>query len=315
MSQARRAVYPVQMSSRRDVSFPSGGERCAAYLYSPEGGLDAASPVPCVVMAHGFSATRDDALPAYAEAFARAGYAALVFDYRHFGSSSGEPRQVLDVKRQQDDYRSAVAFARQTPGIDADQIALWGSSFSGGHVVVVAAGDARIAAVVAQAPYADSIPTLALVPPINVLRGAAAGLLDVVRLLLGRGPHYMPAVAPPGDFGVMTAPEAVPGFAAIAPHGSRWENRVAARIMLTLPLYRPIRHARKLQMPLLVGACDRDETTPPAPAIALAERAPRGEVVRYPYGHFDIYADPQAKTDQVAFLSRTLRSARAPAAT
>jgi pimeloyl-ACP methyl ester carboxylesterase len=111
----------------------------------------------------------------------------------------------------------------------------------------------------------------------------------------------------------MTAPEALPGFEAITPHGSRWENRVAARIMLALTFYRPIRHAAALGMPLLISACDQDETTPPGPAVRVAELAPRGELLRYPYGHFDIYADPQARADQVAFLSRHLLAARTQA--
>lgn len=302
------------MPTRSDVTFPSGGERCAAYLYPPDGGLDAGAPVGCVVMAHGFSATRDDGLPAYASAFAAAGFAALVFDYRHFGSSSGEPRQLLDIGRQLNDYRAAVAFARSTSGVDPDRIALWGSSFSGGHVLAVAARDPRIAAVVSQAPYVDSIPTLRLVPPRNILRGTAEGIYDAVGSLLGRPAHYLPAVAPPGGFAMMTAPQAVPGFAAIAPHGSRWENRVAARIMLSIGLYRPIRHAAKLAVPLLVSACDADQITPPGPAIAAAERAPRGELKRYPYGHFDIYSDPQARTDQVEFLTRHLSPTRASVA-
>ncbi|MCW3012297.1 MAG: alpha/beta hydrolase fold protein [Solirubrobacterales bacterium] len=302
------------MPTRNDVTFPSGGERCAAYLYQPAGGLDPADPVPCVVMAHGFSATRDDGLPAYATAFAEAGFAVLVFDYRHFGSSSGEPRQLLDIGRQQDDYRAAIAHVRTLPGVDPDQVALWGSSFSGGHVLTVAASDPRIAAVLAQAPYVDSIPVLAGTPPRNILRGTAEGLFDLVGSLLGRPPHCIPAVAEPGGFAVMTQPQAVPGFAAIAPHGSRWENRVAARIMLGLAPYRPCRHAAGLRMPLLVSVCDQDQVTPPEPAARVAERAPRGELLRYPYGHFDIYSDPQPRADQVAFLVRHLRTARTRAA-
>ncbi len=296
------------------MSFPSGGERCAAYLYTPEGGLSPESPVPCVVMAHGFSATRDDGLPAYATAFAEAGFAALVFDYRHFGSSSGEPRQLLDIRRQQDDYRAAITHARGTPGIDPNRIALWGTSFSGGHVLAVAAGDPRVAAVVSQAPFTDSIPTLALVPPKNALRCAVEGLYDLIGARLGRPARYLPAVAAPGGFAAMTQPDAVAGFEAIVPYGSRWENRVAARIMVALAFYRPIRRAASLGMPLLVGVCDADEVTPPAPAVAVAERAPRGELIRYPYGHFDIYADPKPKADQVAFLSRHLCTGRAGAA-
>ena len=142
------------MSEREDLSFASGGETCAAWLYRPDG---APGPAPCVVMAHGFSGTRGDRLPAYAERFAAAGMAVLLFDYRHFGDSTGEPRQLLDIGRQQADYRAAVAFARTLGGIDATRIALFGTSFSGGHVVAVAAQDPSIAASSPQCPFADGL--------------------------------------------------------------------------------------------------------------------------------------------------------------
>ena len=98
------------MSAPEDVRIPSHGEQLAAYLYRPE---PAEGDAPCVVMAHGFSATRDDGLPAYAEAFRDAGFAVVLFDYRHFGASTGEPRQLLDIGRQHDDYRAVVAWARR----------------------------------------------------------------------------------------------------------------------------------------------------------------------------------------------------------
>ena len=90
---------------RGDVWITSHGEQLAAYLYRPDG---REGPVPCVVMAHGFSGTRDDALPGYAEAFRDAGFAVVLFDYRHFGASSGQPRQLLDIRRQLQDYRAVV---------------------------------------------------------------------------------------------------------------------------------------------------------------------------------------------------------------
>ena len=170
------------MTAPEDICIPSRGEQLAAYLYRPE------SPhgdVPCVVMAHGFSATRDDGLPAYAEAFRDAGFAVVLFDYRHFGASTGEPRQLLDIGRQHDDYRAVVAWARRLDGIDPDRIVLWGSSFSGGHVLAVAAGDPRVAAVISQAPFTDAIPALMRVPLKNVVRLTAAGLLGSVARLAG----------------------------------------------------------------------------------------------------------------------------------
>jgi fermentation-respiration switch protein FrsA (DUF1100 family) len=294
------------MPAREDVEFSSGGDACAAWLYRPEGAGDA---VPCIVMAHGFSATRADRLPAYAERFAAAGLATLLFDYRHFGDSGGEPRQLLDISRQLDDYRAAIAFARTLPGVDPARIALFGSSFSGGHVVTLAAQDATIAAAVAQAPFADGLPTVLAVGPRNALRGTALGIADQLGALAGRPPRMLPAVGPPGSFAAMTAPEAQPGFAAITGADSRWRNEVAARVMLHIAQYRPVAKAANVRCPLLVAVCDRDETTPPKAGAKLAEKAPRGELVRYPIGHFDIYTGEhfeRAVADQSAFLTRHL---------
>ncbi len=296
------------MAAPETVRIPSAGEQLAAYLYRPE---VADGEVPCIVMAHGFSATRDDGLTGYAEAFRDAGFAVVLFDYRHFGASSGEPRQLIDIGRQQDDYRTAIAYARRLAGIDPDRIALWGSSFSGGHVFDVAATDPRIAAVVAQAPFTDGIPTLAAIPLRNVVRLTYAGLRDQIGALLKRPPDLVPAVGDPGTLAAMTAPEAKPGFEAVVGPESLWRNEVSARIALRLATHRPGLKASKLQMPLLVCVCDTDATTPPASAVKAGERAPRGEVRHYPYGHFDIYNDPTVKADQVEFLARVLANVTA----
>ncbi len=179
------------MTAPEDICIPSRGEQLAAYLYRPE------SPhgdVPCVVMAHGFSATRDDGLPAYAEAFRDAGFAVVLFDYRHFGASTGEPRQLLDIGRQHDDYRAVVAWARRLDGIDPDRIVLWGSSFSGGHVLAVAAGDPRIAAVISQAPFTDAIPALYARAAEERRPPHSCGAVGSVVGRLGRPPQLAPAV-------------------------------------------------------------------------------------------------------------------------
>jgi uncharacterized protein len=291
------------VSEREDVLIPSHGEQLAAYVYRPKA-TDGA--VPCVVMAHGFSATRDDGLPPYAEAFRDAGFAVVLFDYRHFGASTGEPRQLLDIGRQHDDYRAAVEWARHLDGIDPDRIVLWGSSFSGGHVLVVGATDQRIAAVISQGPFTDAIPTLMLVPLPAQLRLTLAAVRDQVGAWLGRPPVLVPAVGEPGTVAAMTAPEAKPGFDAIVGPDSKWRNEFAARLMFRFPFYRPRLKAAKLTMPLLLCLCDKDATTPVEPALKAGEQAPRAEIRRYPYGHFDIYLDPQARADQVDFLRRTV---------
>ncbi len=290
---------------REDVGFGSGGETCAAWFYRPQG----EDPHPCVVMAHGWAGVREARLDAYAERFADAGLAVLLFDYRYFGASSGEPRQLIDVHRQHEDWTAAIAFARQLEAVDADALALWGTSFAGGHVIEIAAADHRVAAAIAQCPAADMRAALLKLPPRNAIRMAFAGIADRVAGLLGRPARYMPAVGPPGTFAAMTAPEAYPGYLALIPEDSTWRNEFAPRVALGLIFYRPIRRAPTVSCPVLVCVCDHDETTLPEPAVALAERLPRGEAIHYDSGHFDIYVGDvfeQAVTDQTEFLSRHL---------
>lgn len=299
------------MSTRTDVTIPSAGETLAAWLYRPE---DTTSDVPCVVMAHGFSATREDGLPGYAEAFQAAGFAVVVFDYRYFGDSSGEPRQLLDISAQRADYRAAIAYARALDGIDPSRTVLWGSSFSGGHVMALAQEYPDAAAVIAQAPFTDGLTIVKITPKGNLLRATADAIRDQAGALLGRPPVYVTAAGAPGSYAVMTAPEAAPGFEQITGTGSKWQNRVAARVMLHIGLENPAGGVGKLQMPILIAVCDDDETTPPGPAIKAAARAPRGELKRYPLGHFGIYDHAQAKVDQVEFLSRHVLGTTAAAA-
>jgi dienelactone hydrolase len=290
---------------RLDVGFPSGEERCAAWLYVP----DSVGRVPVVVLAHGWTGVREQRLDAYAERFAGAGLAALVFDYRHFGASSGQPRQLLDINRQLADWAAAIAFVRSRPEIDPGRVALWGTSFSGGHVIETAARDRQIAAVVAQVPFTDGLRNLPSLGVVLMLRLIAAGLRDQIGATLGRGPHTVPSVGPPGSVAVMATPDAEPGFRAIDPPGSTWRNRAAARVALRVGTYRPGRHADQIAAPVLFAIAQDDAITPPALAQAAAARAPHAEVRSYPGGHFEIYrgaAFEQAVSDQVEFLTRHL---------
>jgi pimeloyl-ACP methyl ester carboxylesterase len=294
-------VRPVR---RRDVTFSSSGVRCAAWFYEP----DDPAPGPCLVMAHGFGALRTGRLDAFAERFAAAGMRALVFDYRHFGDSEGEPRQLLDIGRQLDDWRAAIDFARGLAGVDPARVAAWGTSFSGGHVAVMAA-EGRVAAAVSQSPFLDGVATLAVAGLANSVRLTLAALRDEQARLRGLPPHLIPIVGPPGSTAAMNQPDAEPGYRAMYPSPDGFRNEVAARFALRLSFYRPARLAREIACPWLVCVCDGDSVVPPAVGRRAARRAPAGELRRYDAGHFEIYSGPlfeQAVRDQLEFLHRAL---------
>lgn len=314
--------------SRTDHDFAVGRDTCAAWLYRPAG-VD--GPVPCVVLAHGFGMTRDCRLGAWAERFAAAGMAALVFDYRGFGDSGGTPRQVLDLAAQRADWRAAVAHARATDGVDPDRIALWGTSFSGGHVLTVAAQDRRVAAVVAQVPFVDGPALLrgsrprAPRPPgalaarlRHTARLVGTAVRDEVRGRLGRAPLLVPVAGEVGSGAVIAGPGAERAIRHLVPEGVAWRNEVAARIALRVPFDRPGRRAAGITCPLLVAVCEEDAVTPPGPALAVARAAPRGESVRHACTHFEAYTGPGFAAfcaDEVEFLSRHLLGAGPSAGT
>src|SRR3954470_12371506 len=297
---------------REDIEFHSGENTCAAWLYRPEGDSHE-GPHPIVVLAHGFGGVREARLWAYAERFAAAGLAALVFDYRHFGASGGQPRQLLDIDLQLDDWRAAIACARALEGIDPERVALWGSSFSGGHVAMLAAEDHRVAAAVSQGAFLDGLWVLRAAGPRNALRLTVAGLRDEATRLLGRPPYTISIVGPPGSVAAINSPGAEEGYRALFPQGAEFRNEVAARIGLRIASYRPIRHAATITCPWLVCVADGDVVTPPRPALKAAGLAPRGEARRYEGAHFEIYLGElfeRIVADQIEFLERHLLRAR-----
>jgi pimeloyl-ACP methyl ester carboxylesterase len=304
----------------RDVAFVSAGERCAAWHQEATASvLDGSAGRPCVVMAHGFGATRDTGLDGFVSAFADAGLDVLAFDYRGFGASGGVPRQRVSWRAQRDDYRAAVAFARGLDGVDPDRIVLWGTSYSGGHVVAVAADDPRIAAVVSLTPAVDGAAVLwSMVRhdgPLRVLRLSADGVLDLAGAALGRPPRTVPTVGPAGSTAVMANDAGAVAYPAIA--GPTWRNEVCARSALGVGLTRPTTLASRVRAPMLVQVGERDTVVPPAAAEAMGARV-GAEVRRYDADHFDVYDGPahdRVLEDQLAFLQRQVAAGPVVAAT
>jgi dienelactone hydrolase len=300
--------------TRRDSNFFSQGIKCAGWLFLPEAGLEGQDERhwPVVILAHGFAAERVMMLPEYAARFVQAGMAAFVFDYRGFGDSQGEPRELVSPKRHLADWAAAVDHVRGLDQIDSQRIGLWGTSFSGGHVLVTAARDRGVRAVVAQVPFVDGRATLTHVPLGHALAATGHGLRDLGRIITFRRPHYVPVAGPPEKFAVLNGPDAEQGFQALIPPGHDFPNRCAARVLLTMGLYRPIRFASKIECPVLMVLAEDDLYIPAAAVVKGSERIPHADLVRRPGGHFDIYQGnnfDEVSSLEAAFLARHLRIA------
>lgn len=290
--------------TRIDLTFPSGDSTCAAWLYTPT--TPATGPRPIVVMAHGLGCVKEQRLDAFAERFTAAGYACLVFDYRHFGASGGQPRQLLDIKTQLADWKSAVAHARTLDGVDPDRVVVWGTSFGGGHVIVTAAQDKRIAAAISQCPFTDGFASTLAIPPLTSAKVTARALRDEIGALLGREPVMIPTYGPPGSTALMTSPDSAAGIQNLLP-GAEVEHDVAARFALQIVRHFPGRQARNVTCPIFFAICEQDAVAPPKPTQKYAAQAPRGEIKLYGTGHFDIYVGDDFErnvADQLDFLSR-----------
>lgn len=253
-------------------------------------------------MAHGFSLTRHDGLPAYAEGLAAAGAAVLVFDHRYLGDSGGTPRQRFRKSEQIEDWRAAVAFARTLDGVDPARIVLWGFSFSGGHVVETAAADPQVAASMVLCPMLDGLARVRSTTPKLSAWMVPKALADQ----LGRH-NLVPVTGAPGELAAMTLPGESDGFHAAVPSGSPWRNEISPGLFLTIGLHRPLTLAKRLRAPLWVGLGEQDVSVSRRAVERLAERAPEAELHRYPYDHFGAFlgdGPERVGADQADFLQR-----------
>jgi pimeloyl-ACP methyl ester carboxylesterase len=264
----------------------ASGDWIEAWVYRADG----ASPRPAIVMAHGLAGIKAGGLAPFAERFRREGFTAIAFDYRQWGGSAGQPRDETSVPRQREDYRTVIDRAMADPDIDAKRVFVWGTSFSGMHAVELAATDPRLCGAIAQCPLVDGLGAATTVPPAQSLRLMAVGLADKIGSLIGRAPIYIAASAAPGEFGMVTNDDALAGLELIRPSdGTEWHNRVAARSVLGIAAHRPVRKAGRIPCPILLVVAEADTIAPVAPALRVAECAPKGELYRSRGGHYGPY--------------------------
>jgi uncharacterized protein len=294
---------------RTDVEFPGfGGVTLRGWLYQPEG---AAGPAPAVVMAHGFSATRHMGLPGFAEVFCAAGFAVLVYDHRGLGDSDGEPRQEINPWAQSRDYRYALTWLSAQPGIDPERLGIWGSSFSGGEVLLVGAVDPRVKVVIANVPFAGSVedPSAPLDERFAAMRSAledesGSGPADSTDPPIGPLSVIIPTGGDPEVRAFLPQPESTLWFESVGGPGSGWQNTFTLRGLggphefvpaLAVPFLAP--------RPLLIVVAEDDRVAPVDQALTAFELAAEPkQLERIAGDHFVPYSG--AALEQAATVMR-----------
>jgi uncharacterized protein len=298
---------------RQDVEFDAEGVTLRGWLYLPDA---ATGPVPTIVMVHGFSAVKEMHLDSFAGAFAAAGLGALVFDNRNFGASDGEPRQEIDPWAQVRDYRHAITWAQTRPEVDAGRIGVWGSSYSGGHVLVLGAIDKRIRCVVAQVPLVSGFRNIQRLVRQDFLAPNRA-LFDQDRAARYRGepPAMVPVVDPdPMAVSALPTPDSWEWFSETGKtRAPAWKNEVTLRTVEMLMEYEPGAYIERISpTPLLMVVAALDHLTPTDLALEAYQRAREPKRLELlPGGHFDAYVKDFDRASAVArdwFLEHLSRS-------
>lgn len=283
------------MGTRHDVELEGHGGvvlRGWMYLPDPDGASGAA-----VVMAHGFSAVKEMRLDRFAEVFCEAGLAVLVYDHRNLGASDGEPRGQINPWAQTRDYRHALGWLAGRGEVDADRLGVWGSSYSGGEVMVLGACDRRVRAVVANVPFAglsgaDYSDAAEVAVRFEVLRDALAdetgtGPADTEQAPIGP----MAVVPAPGEDrpAFLPQPESSEFFLPFAADGvepTSWRNDVTVVSMLSDPLWDPgVAAGHIAPTPLLMVVATHDDLADTGVAIAAFDRAGEPKELVMVQGH------------------------------
>jgi len=300
---------------REDISFQtSDNVTIRGWFFKPDGATS--SRLPCLVMAHGFSAIKEMDLDAFAEKFVTMmSISCLVYDNRGFGASDhkeGAPRQEIIPSQQISDYQDAITHAQSRSDVDEEKIGVWGSSYSGGHVIMLGAIDRRVKAVLSQAPMVDGWANFhRLIRPDFVGGLNAMFESDRHARASGKAPGTIPVVdQDPAKPSALPTPDSYEFFN-VWGQKSDWKNEVTVRSIEAFRAYDPSAMIHRISpTPLLLTVAQNDVLTPTDLAIEAYTKAREPKQLHIlPGGHFEAYTGPNFEKNvgvQAEFLKRYL---------
>lgn len=270
-------VEPLYIQSGKDV--------IAADFYRPKNIKNPA----IIIMAHGFAALRQFGLVKFAQRFAQAGYAVVLFDYRHWGGSTGQPRELVSLDDQQNDWKTVINYLKSQKSLSTRKMVLWGTSLSGGYVLSLAAELKNIHAVIAQTPYVDGAETAKNYPLQYLPKALKLSSQDYMGAKVGLTSKTLPVVSA-DSLCIMPSQDCYHGFMSIIPPDYYWSGEVPARVFFNLIRYRPILTLRSIHIPVLFIAAKHDGWIPiESSREAATNIAPFVDYYEWDIAHFEIY--------------------------
>lgn len=291
---------------KQKSTFNVNGTELTGFFLLPDG---FEGKLPLVVMANGFATEWQFGTEGFIQAVTDSGIAAFVFDYRFFGQSAGEPRQVLSTNDQLEDFKAAIDHAIGFDFIDAERFAIWGSSLGGGHAITMAGKFPNAKALVAQVPHCCSRAAFKEVSLSSILKGMSFAIADSLKSLVGGVPIEIPIVQNPDKYAVMNHTGWKESYLKIAADSPTWKNSIPARSLLKAGDYRPILSAPNIKCPALIVAGRHDAGVPFQAVVETVENMPNGELYAYDGEHFDVYYGdkmPAIVEKEVTFLNEHL---------
>ncbi|EPV7591677.1 alpha/beta hydrolase [Acinetobacter baumannii] len=280
---------------------PCDQEMIAADFYIPKTNNKSA----VIIMAHGFAGLRQFKLIQYAQRFAQAGYAVILFDYRYWGGSTGKPREMISINSQLEDWKNMIQYASTCKFIDNRRIVLWGTSLSGGYALSLASELKNIQAIMVQIPYVDGAETAKLYPLQRYPQALKLSSQDYMGSKMGLNPKRLPVVDQ-YKLCFMPTADSYYGYLSIVNPDYYWSGEVPARVFFNLMRYRPIQLVRQINIPVLFIAAQHDSLIPiESSREAATNIAPFVSYHEWDMKHFDIYHGSwfeKAVTTQLEFL-------------
>ncbi|MCT9282522.1 alpha/beta hydrolase [Acinetobacter baumannii] len=280
---------------------PCDQEMIAADFYIPKTNNKSA----VIIMAHGFAGLRQFKLIQYAQRFAQAGYAVILFDYRYWGGSTGKPREMISINSQLEDWKTMIQYASTCKFIDNRRIVLWGTSLSGGYALSLASELKNIQAIMVQIPYVDGAETAKLYPLQRYSQALKLSSQDYMGSKMGLNPKRLPVVDQ-YKLCFMPTADSYYGYLSIVNPDYYWSGEVPARVFFNLMRYRPIQLVRQINIPVLFIAAQHDSLIPiESSREAATNIAPFVSYHEWDMKHFDIYHGSwfeKAVTTQLEFL-------------